>query len=233
MVRLLWSRRSGEPASRPEPDAPAPLARRAAPAHLRLTVLVANRPTGAALPGARLAVRPLEPLRDWPEGREARAVARADGTAALLLPRGRYAVRIEHERLRKCITLTLERDGRATIWLDAPTVRAHLVVDARRADGSPLARAPVEVRAARADALLALPLTDEAGAASLWLAPGDYDLRVGAVLRRVRLRADGVVRLDELPLLPAPAPETPLVRRAREGAADLHRLPRPSMDHWN
>ena len=223
--RLPWSRKQDEPSGAedgaPAASAPAatariapPLAREpdAAPHHW-LTIIVARHgPVGPVpLPGARVVVRAYPRGAAAPGAPIGRGTTGPDGTLALLLPAGRYAVAASHERDARAVTVTLEHAGRALLTLESLARRVALTIEAARPDGFALTNAPVEVRAAAGGAIVERGATDDTGVATLGVPPGAYEVRVGGATVRTYVEADTLLRMtaDAAPADGAIASELP------------------------
>lgn len=221
--RLPWIGGGRDP--EPEP-APAPIARavpplaRPAPAanHHWLTVLVARPGPEGPLPvaAARVVVRPYPLGAAKPGEPMGRGTTAADGTVALHLPAGRYAVSARHQGEGRAVTVTLEHSGRALLVLEALGKRVDLTIEATGADGGALPGAAVEVRASPAGTLAGRGTTDERGAVTLHLPPGSYEIRLGETRARTYLEADTRLRLTATA---APAPQTVQTRYAQKARA--------------
>lgn len=213
--RFPWGKRVEEPSAAPS-AAPAqstapPLPRPPAEPHHWLTVVVARPGPAAPVPAAgasvvvrpfpRGAARPLEPV--------ARVTASADGSVALCLPEGRYAVSARHEGEGRAVTLTLEHAGRALLLLEALGRRAVLTVEAADAAGAPLSNAVVAVRAVPTGTQAGSATTDERGVASLQLPPGAYEVRVGETVAKTYVEADTLLRLTAEAAPDPAAPPSP------------------------
>lgn len=180
------------PPTPPAPAAPPPPLRRAAHVeHHWLTLLVARE--GSPVAGARVAVRP-----HAADGRLLEVVARGttgqDGTTVVHLPKGRYAVSAGHRGDAKCVTLVVERAGRATLNLQPTGDRAVVTVEALR-EGRPLVDAPVEARWPDGG-LAARAFTDERGVAALLVPRGAVDVAAGGAKARLLVDGDKAIRLD-------------------------------------
>ena len=201
MARLPWRKREEAVAEI------APLPRPIAVEHHWLTLLVARpAPAGPVpVPGARVIVRP------WPRGaaRPADPVARgsagADGTVALSLPAGRYAVTATDGEEARAVTVTLEHAGRAVVLLESVGRRVVLTAEVRSPADGPLVGAPVEVRSSPGGALAAEGTTDERGVVNLLVPTGAYEVRVGTTVAKTYVEADTILRLSaEAPRVEAP-----------------------------
>lgn len=221
-ARLPWSRdKDPQPEASPAPTArPAPpLARPApaAPTHHWLTLLVARPgPEGPLpVPGAKVVVRPYPRGAANPGEPMARTATGPDGTIALHLPAGRYAVSARHQGDGRAVTITLEHAGRAMLLLEALGKRVTLTVEASGIDAGALVGAAVEVRATPAGTLAARGVTDERGIAALHLPPGAYEVRIGATRVKTYLETDTLLRVAA-EAAPAPGPiQSKYAQRAR------------------
>lgn len=260
-LRIPWIGKRGESASDAEPEAapvappaapqrPAPpLARPADPPHHWLTVLVARHgPVGLVpAPGARVVVRPFPRGATEPGEPVGRGTASADGTLALLLPPGRYAVAAAHQGDGRSVTVTLEHAGRATIVLESLARRVRLTVEASGPDGFALTRAPIEIRSAAGGALVQHGATDDVGIATLHVPPGAYEVIVGGARVRTYVEADTRLRVatdlaPDQPATPAadaqalpPTPASPYAQKVRAAttyAAPFH-VSNVRDDGWN
>lgn len=226
------------------PPAPAPvlppLPRPQGIAHHWLTVVVARPGPAAPVPvaGARVTVRAFPRGAPRPGDPVARGTTGADGSVALQLPAGRYAVSAQHGGEARVVTVTLEHGGRALLLLEAPGRRVTLTVEAFTPDGRPLPHAVVDVRTSPAGTPAARGHADERGVLSLPLPPGAYEVRVGDASARTYLEADTRLRLTAEPA-PAdarqPPPVTPYAQRARAAATHVAPLDPSSVRHetWN
>ena len=216
--RLPWSRKRDEqsgakdgasaaPAAAAAPAASTariapPLAREpdAAPHHW-LTIIVARHgPVGPVpLPGARVVVRAYPRGAAAPRAPIGRGTTGPDGTLALLLPAGRYAVAATHERDTRAVTVTLEHAGRALLTLESLARRVALTIEAARPDGFALTHAPVEVRAAAGGAVVERGATDDTGVVTLGVPAGAYEVRVGGASVRTYVEADTLLRMTAEP----------------------------------
>lgn len=159
----------------------------------------------------------------------ARGTTGADGSVALFLPTGRYAVSASEGRDARSVTLTLEHGGRALLVLEGAAPRALLTVEAHAADGSAAGGVDVDVRVHPSGTPAARGRTDERGVAAIPLAPGAYEVRVGEASVRTFVEADTVVRLrappaparDQPPPQPKPLPPSRYAQRARAATAAL------------
>lgn len=198
-----------------------------------LTLVVARpgpeRPVPVA--GASIVVRAYPRGAGRPQAVVAQATTGADGSAALLLPFGRYALQARHGDERRAVTITLEHEGRALLLLESARRRVSIQVDASRPDGAPLAEAEVEARAHPSGVLAARTITDPDGVATLTVPPGAYEVRIGDVAVRTYVEADTLLRLTAQPP-PRPAVASAPSRyaiRAREALSyaapfDVHRV---------
>lgn len=239
-----WSRRSAQTSTdRAQETAaplPEPLPRPPMVEHHWLTLaVVRSGPAGAIpVPAARVVVRPFLRGSPRPEEPVARGSTAADGTFAVSLPAGRYAVYAQHEGEGKAVTVTLEHAGRATLVLESLSRRATLTVEASGMDGHPLAHAVVEVRALPSNMLAARAGTDAHGAARLVLPPGAYEVRVGDAVARTYVEADTLLRLaaTEAPREAGPAPAvSKYAQKARAATAHVAPLDPTGVrdESWN
>lgn len=217
----------------------APLPRAPIVPHHWLTLAVV-RPGPAApipVPGARIVVRPFPRGAARPEEPVARGATSAEGSFAVSLPPGRYAVYAQHEGEGKAVTVTLEHAGRATLVLESLGRRVALHVEVTGIDGLPLADAAIEIRTVPTGAHAAAALTNDDGAAEIPLPPGAYEVRVGGVVARTFLEADTIVRLTAAPQtteMAAPLPPSKYAQRARAATASIAQLdPTVRDETWN
>ncbi|GEM_PF-7088161 len=232
---MPWSREPAEP-EQVAPPAP-PLPRPPAAPHHWLTVLVARPGPEGPLPvaDARVVIRPFPLGAPKPGEPMARAATGPEGTVALLLPAGRYAVSARHAGEGRAVTVTLEHAGRALLVLEALGKRVVLTVEVSGPDGGALPGAPVEVRSAPAGTLAARGATDERGVATLHLPPGAYEVRVGAARARTFVETDTLLRLAAEA---APAPQPVASRYAQKARAATSYVAPFSAEHvrddvWN
>lgn len=166
-------------------------------AHHWLTVTVQRAGPAHETPivGARVVVRahPLGELR--PGEPVARGITRADGTAAFLLPPGRYSVAARESGGVRAATVVLDRAGGVTLALEDLHQRVGLHVQVDRTDLGAVVRARVEVRSLPTERLVAEAVTDAHGVADFTLPPGAYEVRVGEAKARTFLEANTVLRL--------------------------------------
>lgn len=207
--RLPWAREpEGEAPAAQAPAAPAP--RPPAPPHHWLTLLV-GRPGPAGplpVPDARVVVRPFPRGASRPGEPMARATTGVEGTVALHLPAGRYAVSARHGGEGRVVTVTLEHAGRALLLLESLGKRVVLTVEVTGPDGEPLPEAAVEARATPGNALAGRGVTDERGVAAIHVPPGAYEVRVGGVAAKTYVEADTLLRLaaeSDAPAVATPA----------------------------
>lgn len=225
---LLGRRSEAPPAEAQPPELPTtpgrPLTthRHGVVAHHWLSLLVA-RPSPAEpipVPGARITVRPYPRGAPRPEAPLARGATAPDGTAAFLLPPGRYAVTARLGDEGRSVTITLEHAGRATLLLDAIGRRVTLQIEASAHDGSPLADTSVEARAIHGGAIAARATTDADGIAELLVPPGAYEVRVGGTVTKTYLETDTLLRLTtDAPRALALPRVTRYAQRAREATS--------------
>lgn len=215
-LRRLLGRREAEVEEIPSP---APLPRAPTLAHHWLTVAVGRPGPHAPIPvaGARVAVRWFPRGEARPLDVVARGTTGPDGTIALQLPEGRYAVSAREGGEGKAVTITLEHAGRATLLLESLARRAVLTVEVTDLAGEPLADAAVDVRTHPTGAPAARSVTDDDGVAQLPLPPGAYEVRVGDAVAKTYLEADTVLRLSatQAPGAAAPAPPSRYAQRVR------------------
>ena len=209
--RLPWRRDEPTPAEPPAPTArpadPAPRPEKAR--HHWLTLLVARAGPVGPLPvaEARVVLRPFPRGAPRPGEPMARATTGPDGTVALHLPAGRYAVSARQGGEGRVVTITLEHAGRALVLLESLGKRVVLTVEVSGADGGPLPEASVEVRATPGGALAGRGVTDEAGIATIHVPPGAFEVRVGDAVARTYVEADTLLRLAAASVAPAtPSP---------------------------
>jgi hypothetical protein len=165
-------------------------------------VVVRSFPRGSARPG--------EPV--------GRATTAADGSVALLLPAGRYAVAAAHEDESRAVTITLEHAGRAMLALESRGRRVVLTVEVALSDGRAVENGCVDVLTVPGGALAARGSTDAEGIAALSLPPGAYEVRVGDAAAKTYIEADTLLRVtaDAAPrALAAPAAVTRYHQRVR------------------
>jgi hypothetical protein len=146
----------------------------------------------------------------------ARGTTNAEGTVALHLPAGRYAVSARHNGEGRAVTVTLEHAGRAVLVLETLGKRVVLTLEVSGPDGAPLPGASVEVRSAPAGTLAGRGITDERGVAALHLPPGAYEVRVGEVRARTFVETDTLLRLAAEAV---PAPQAVASRYAQKARA--------------
>lgn len=221
-----------------EPTPAPPLPRPASLPHHWLTLLVARAGPHEALPApdARIVVRPYPAGSTRPGEPIARGTTGADGALALLLPAGRYAVAAAHQGDGKCVTITLEHAGRATLLLEAAGRRVTLTVDASGPDGRALANADVELRALPGGTVATRGVTDERGLAPLRVPPGAYEVRIGDASARTYVEADTVLRLAVGSASPSLAPlETGYASKVRHATTYTARFDPEAVrdDVWN
>lgn len=202
-------------------EAPAPLARPQARPHHWLTVHVGLRLEGDLQPlgAAQVVVRPM-PVGQVREGDPiARGSTGADGSVALLLPAGRYTVTAVHGPAKRRVLVTVERAGRVTLVLeDGASRHATLSVEARAHDGGPAQGVPIEARVPRSGKVAARGVTDDRGAAALFVPHGEYDVVAQGASVRQRVAGDADVQLVLPPPPPTP-PSLPYLRRVRAANA--------------
>lgn len=215
---LPWGRRE-KVAPAPQPAAPLP--RQPVVPHHWLTVAVVRPGPVAPLPvvGARVVVRPYPRGAARPEDPVARATTGPDGTVALFLPAGRYAVIAQHEGEGRAVTVTLEHAGRATLPLESLGRRVVLTVEVCGEDGNPLPDAAVDVRTVPTGTPAAHATTDDDGVAALTLPPGAYEVRVGDAVVKTFIEADTVLRLTAVPAAHEAPPQPPVSRYAQKARA--------------
>lgn len=218
---LPWPRRSGEAA--PAPAGPLPPAAPALPRppvveHHWLTVAVVRSGPAQPLPvgDARVVVRPFPRGAQRPGEPVARGSTGHDGSFALLLPAGRYAVSATHGGEGRAVTITLEHSGRAMLVLESLGRRVVLTVEVAGPAGEPLAEATVDVRTVPGGTHAARGVTDERGVAAIHLPAGAYEVRVGGSAAKTYLEADTLLRLTAEPAPPEPA--APAVSRYAQRA---------------
>lgn len=205
--KLPWGRKEATPgADAPQavPSGPAsspprapPLAREVSPAHHWLSVVVARHGPAGPVPvaGARIVVRPYPRGATSPGDPVGRGTTSAEGSLALLLPPGRYAVAATHDGDSRVVTVRLEHAGRAVLVLESRARRVALRLEVARPDGFALGHAPVEVRTVTGGALVERGETDETGIASLHIPAGAYVVHVGDARVRTYVEADTVLRI--------------------------------------
>jgi hypothetical protein len=147
----------------------------------------------------------------------ARGATGPDGSLALSLPAGRYAVYAQHEGEGKAVTVTLEHAGRASIMLESLGRRVTLSCEVAGQDGLPLSEATVDVRTVPAGTHAAREITNEDGIAEISLPPGAYEVRVGETVTRTYIEADTILRLTA-ETRPADALASPPVSRYAQRA---------------
>lgn len=206
LIRVLRFGGRREPAAPPLPAAPLP--REPVVQHHWLSVVVVHPGPIAPVPapGARVVVRPYPRGAPQPEEPVARGTAGPDGSFALLLPQGRYAVTAHHEGEARAVTVTLEHAGRATLVLENLSRRVALTVEVTGEDGLPLPATPVDVRTLAGGTHAARETTDDDGVAVLQLPPGAYEVRVGGTTTRTFVETDTTLRLTATPAPVEPAP---------------------------
>lgn len=220
LIRVFRRTPRASPPQQAPPPAP-PLPREPTVPHHWLTIVVV-RPGPIApvpAPGARVIVRPYPRGAAHPEEPVARGTAGPDGSFALLLPQGRYAVTAQHEGEARAVTVTLEHAGRATLALESMTRRATLTVEVTGEDGMPLENAAVDVRTIASGTHAAREVTDTDGVAHLTLPPGAYEVRVGHTVARTFLEADTTLRLTATPAPLEPAPSSGVSAYAQKARA--------------
>lgn len=219
LIRGFGFGRKKEAALDEQPRAPLP--RPPVVEHHWLTLAVARPGPAAPLPvsQARIVVRPFPRGASRPEEPVARGSTGADGSFAVLLPSGRYAVYAQHEGEGKAVTVTLEHAGRATVLLESLGRRVILSCEVTGPDGDPLPEATVDVRTVPAGTHAARETTNEDGVADLSLPPGAYEVRVGTTVTRTYIEADTILRLTAEPQTPEPAPTPPVSRYAQKARA--------------
>jgi hypothetical protein len=165
---------------------------------------------------ARVVVRPFPRGATKPEEPVARGGCGADGTFAVSLPAGRYAVYAQHEGEGKAVTVTLEHAGRATITLESLGRRVVLSCEVTGPDGDPMPDATVDVRTVPGGTHAAREVTNEDGVAEIRLPPGAYEVRVGESVTRTYIEADTILRLSAERRAPEALATPPVSRYAQK-----------------
>lgn len=237
-MRGLRLGRKGTPVATAQPAAPLP--RAPTVQHHWLTIAVVRPGPASALPvtGARIVIRPFPRGATKPEEPVARGPTGIDGSFAVLLPAGRYAVYAQHEGEGKAVNVTLEHAGRATVPLESLGRRVVLSCEVTGQDGDPLANAVVDIRTIPAGTHAARQTTNDDGVADISLPPGAYEVRVGASLTRTYIEADTILRLVTEPQAPEPVTAPPVskyAQRARAATSVIAHLDSESLreETWN
>ena len=241
LARVLRLGRRKEANGATAPLTPAtPLPRAPTLPHHWLTIAVARPGPAAAIPvaNARVVVRPFPRGAARPEEPVARGTTGADGSFAVSLPPGRYAVYAQHEADGKAVTVTLEHAGRATLFLESLSRRATLTVEMHGSDGFPLPDAQVEVRSLPGGTHVARAVADADGVTHITLPPGAYELHVSGSVTRTFLEADTTVRITAEPQMhetAAPPPVSKYAQRARAATSVVAALDTSSVrdEQWN
>lgn len=222
-LRLRRRKAAADPAAPAAPPAPAaaPLPRPPAVTHHWLAIHVLRPGPAAAVPvgGARITVRPYFRGAMRPEEPVARGTSAPDGTFAVSLPAGRYAIYAQAEGEGKAVTVALHHPGRATLMLESLARRATLEVVVTGLDGAPLAEATVDLRVVPTLVQVARMQTDSEGRARIALPPGAYEVRVNGASARTFLEADTTLRIASEPLEPAELAPAPISRYAQKARA--------------
>ncbi|HUR68759.1 MAG TPA: carboxypeptidase-like regulatory domain-containing protein [Candidatus Thermoplasmatota archaeon] len=237
-MRGLGFGRAKKEATPPEP-AP-PLARPPSVAHHWLTISVARPGPAAPLPvsHARVVIRPFPRGASKPEEAVARGATGPDGSIAVSLPAGRYAVYAQHEGEGKAVTVTLEHAGRAMLTLESLGRRVILSCEVTGPDGDPVPDATVDVRTVPAGTHAAREVTNDDGVADVHLPPGAYEVRVGDTITRTYIEADTILRImaeRQAPEAVAAPPVSKYAQRARAATSVIAPLDTGAVreETWN